>query len=565
MRNYVVNSQKSIVNREKLCVDKSESQKPAVNSRQGEKGFTLAEVLIATAILGVMLLLIYSIFIKVYTTGARSQAKVISNNVGQEILENAVNKPYENLAIWAGPGTSVPDTYNVVEKGGATYTEEIVKTDTGDSEDYIPYVETETISGIEFTITTVVTWHDDDKDGKAPSDPNPQDYKRMLIEVTWENKVSAPSTMAIDRFSSFFYRPTSHATGTADGGDIRLTAVGATDYMKLGYSTTETYAGGDESSKAEAKNGSTKNTYGAKNNSSDPVAWAYAYADEDASTPDILDAIEKTDTGSDITDGTITIALPDASLRPAAKTVAGTSDILGKVTYGTWHNGEFGSEDVWDFWGSPPDPDTGNAWTQPSGIAKSFTGVAKWAYTPDINPLNFAEIQSTRTGSKLVTSTASMNNRINLRNWTRSTNLRLIDLNNVDTETLPNDGLVQIDNIQAWTETKADGQINGIAQFDWVITGLRVWNRTTHMYVDYNLEMGGQTQEQIDAIEWPAPIDDDSVEIGTVTTNTDDNNASVNLTILKFDVDQQTIGTINVPKSQFTIGVLGNNVSYTGQ
>lgn len=530
-----------------------------------EDGFSLAEVTIAFAILAICLLLVYGIMIRTFAISSRSEAKVIANNVAQEIMEDAANRPYANVALWAGAGTTVPTTYTVVEKyaGAIPYSEETIRVSSGTQSSFIPYQQQKTQAGINFQITTIVSWHDDSTDDLSPTDPDPHDYKRVHITVIWGSNPGAATSIVLDRFVSLYYKPDAHGSGTANAGEVRLTDIGATDYLKLGFSTSETYSGGDRTGKAEAKGAYTKNTVGEVNNTGDSVAWARAFTDDESHTPDVPTALEKTDGGSAITDGLISIQLPDASYRPAARTASGIVNVIGNNSYGSWHSGEFGSEGVWDNWEAPPNWDTGNTWNQPSAIAKSDSGYIAWSYSPSQDPVNFVEFFKSRTGSKLVTSSATQANKISLRNWTYNWKVQLIELNDIPGgEDLPELGLVRADEVKGWTETKGNGQDAGEAEVLWSITNLQIWDRTLHQYTTYPLV---DKNNLLPAVDWPDPIDDTSVKIGTTSTSSDTSGATTSLTVLELKINAATIGTTSIPASTVTIGVLNNSVSYTWQ
>lgn len=528
------------------------------------RGFTLVEVMVAAAILGISLLLIYNVLVKTFMAGSRAEAKVIANNFAQEIMEDIINRPYSKIALWAGAGTTVPSTFTIVERDAAhtTYDEEMIKITSGTESDYVPYEQNRTVAGIDFEITTVITWHDDSIDNSAPADPNPNDYKRVHITVTWGAKPSPATKIILDRFVSLYFKPHANGSGTADAGEIRLTAPGATDYVRLGFSTTESYSGGNTTAKAEAKNAYTKNTIGTVNNSGDSVAWARGYSDDESHTPDIPTAVQETDNGNNITDGSISTLLPDAQYLPPAKTASGITNIIGDSTYGNWHSGEFASEGIWDSWISPPDWDTGNDWNQPSSIAKSDSGLIKWQYSPTADPVNFVEIGRVQTGSKLVTTSATSGNRINQRNWSACYNVHLIELNDFGGETLPPEGLIKADSIKIWSETRSDGQSDAVVSINWLITNLSIWNRTTHQYDTYATV---DSSNPLPVIDWPDPIDDTSVEIGDTSTTVSSTEGTVSGTVFKMATNASTIGAINVPASLITIGVLNNSVAYTWQ
>ena len=520
-----------------------------------EKGFTLVEVMVATVMLAVCLLMIYNVLVKTFSASSRVEAKIIANNIAQEAMEDIINRPYSNVALWAGSGITVPTTFDVNEKGGSSYTEDTVRKTSGTESDYVSHIQNRTIAGITFIITTYISWHDDPVDDSAPTDPNPQDYKRVHITVTWGSKPSPSTEIILDRFISMYFKPQTNGSSSVNTGEVRLTGAGGSDYVKLGSSAITNYSGGNLIARSESRGANTKNTEGSINESADLSAWARSYTDDDSHS-DAPTAEQKTDGGGNISDGLISIS----STNNDAKTASGVVNVIGDDSYGSWHNGELGLEGIWDTWSSPPEWDDGHEWTQPSGICKSESNQIKWAYSPNIDPVNFVEIGSSISGVKMVTTSAVLGNRITSRSWSSVNNIKIIDLNDIAGEDLPEDGLVKADSIKVWSENIADGSSN-TATIDWEINNLNVWNRNTQSY---------QTFAKIDpsnvgstTIVWPNPIDSTSIEIGQVSTSTTSLEAIATGTILEFNILESTIGSIDVPASKVTIGIIDNSISYT--
>ncbi|MFA5001061.1 MAG: prepilin-type N-terminal cleavage/methylation domain-containing protein [Candidatus Paceibacterota bacterium] len=119
-------------------------------------GFTLVEVLVASAIFAVLALGIYQAFLGVSSLTLSAKAKAGAISLANEQIEIARNLPYSSVGILGGwPAGS------------------------------LPYERLATTSGMVFKITTTVRNLDDSFDGTISGEPNdltPADYK--LVEVT---------------------------------------------------------------------------------------------------------------------------------------------------------------------------------------------------------------------------------------------------------------------------------------------------------------------------------------------------------------------------------------------
>lgn len=122
-----------------------------------QKGFTLVEVLVATAVFLIIALGLYEGFTMAMRVVNVSKDKVVAVELGNEQIEIIRNLSYDNVGIQGG----LPD--------GS-----------------IPHIQTLTRGGIIFTVTTVVRNIDDPFDGQIASttynDLSPSDYR--LVELT---------------------------------------------------------------------------------------------------------------------------------------------------------------------------------------------------------------------------------------------------------------------------------------------------------------------------------------------------------------------------------------------
>lgn len=128
-----------------------------VMSKQTTQGFTLIEVLVATAVLMGFLAAVLSILQTAITSIGMARLQSQATRLAEEQLEMARNLPYNSVGTVGGiPAGSLSPTKTVV------------------------------INGTRFTIKTVVLYIDDVYDNTAPVDLLPADYKRVRVAVTWE-------------------------------------------------------------------------------------------------------------------------------------------------------------------------------------------------------------------------------------------------------------------------------------------------------------------------------------------------------------------------------------------
>lgn len=129
-----------------------------LNNINKEKGFTLVESLVATAIFALLVVGIYQAFGGLSNLVQLSKLKSAAIALAAEQLEIARNLPYSDVGVInsAPPGK-------------------------------IPYQKFETRNGHNFVVTTFVRSIDDPFDGTiggVPSDLNPADYKLVAVEIS---------------------------------------------------------------------------------------------------------------------------------------------------------------------------------------------------------------------------------------------------------------------------------------------------------------------------------------------------------------------------------------------
>jgi prepilin-type N-terminal cleavage/methylation domain-containing protein len=118
-------------------------------------GFTLIEIVVATAVFLVFAVGAYRGFVAVYSTITATRLNALAADLVNAQFELIKNMPYNNVGTVGGNPTGI-----------------------------IVPVQTALRDGISFTITTTVLNVDDPFDGTAGGDPFPRDYKLVEISIT---------------------------------------------------------------------------------------------------------------------------------------------------------------------------------------------------------------------------------------------------------------------------------------------------------------------------------------------------------------------------------------------
>ncbi len=512
------------------------SSQPSTLNR---RGFSLVEVMVAAIILGVSLLAIYGVYIKTFEASGRAEEKTIAISVAQSIMEEAINKPFANIALYSPVSPPPPSTFSVLNKDNTQVTENVVTVGSGSASDYVTYQQTINKIGINFSVTTIVSWHDDADDQTAPDDPDPNDYKRVHVTVTWPG-TTAPVTL--DRFISMYYRPNAQTTAGAEAGEFRLDD--NSNYASLGSVNLEAYSGGNKTSKAEALGLSTSNL-----NAQNEIAWVEEFTDDDsgAEYPDVGHDEETDSTFSDSP-----IFLKTGGSTAARASAGAMSNIIGASGY-SWHLDDILGSGLWYDWPSPPSWST--VWQQPSAIAKSDLNTGfYWQYTPvHSEGHQLFESGAAMAGTKSVITAESSNNKSVARSWSKIENVKILEMPGE-----PN-GIISIGSVEASVEGEANGTAGGLLNtVTWRLTDFKVQGFANIPVVDSEDDIASITP-------LPAPIQ--SIEVGEITQNTDGGRAEASITALKIEIYQDAgiLGSwgITIPAAKVNLGIAQTNVSYT--
>ena len=133
------------------------------------KAFTLVEVIIGISLILIIFLGIFSSYQLILKIIGQSKARTIAVAIANQKMEQIINKSYEDI----GTKTGYPEA------------------------DIDPITEI-TRDNILFTIDTRIDYIDDDKDGSAPDDVCPNDYKKVQIKVSWQTRFGGGDEVFFD-------------------------------------------------------------------------------------------------------------------------------------------------------------------------------------------------------------------------------------------------------------------------------------------------------------------------------------------------------------------------------
>jgi prepilin-type N-terminal cleavage/methylation domain-containing protein len=139
--------------------------------RKTAPGFTLIETLVASAVLAMLFAGVLVILQMLLTSIGEARVRVVASSLAQERLETAKNLPFDEVGTVGGiPPGSLPQEEAVV------------------------------VNGQTFSVVTTVLYIDDAFDSLAPTDPIPNDYKRVRVTVDWDGtfKPKTPQVMSTD-------------------------------------------------------------------------------------------------------------------------------------------------------------------------------------------------------------------------------------------------------------------------------------------------------------------------------------------------------------------------------
>lgn len=135
-----------------------------------KKGITLVDVLVGIFIFCLFFFGIFGAYKLTLKILFQSKARVIATSLANQKIEQIRNLPYNKIGIEGGyPAGEIPPSENT------------------------------TLNGVNFTISTIVDFIADERDGIAqPEDSCPNDYKRATVTVSWQGKYPGQVSLSTD-------------------------------------------------------------------------------------------------------------------------------------------------------------------------------------------------------------------------------------------------------------------------------------------------------------------------------------------------------------------------------
>ena len=122
-----------------------------------EKGQILISVLIGIAVFSILIHTVFTLIHSSFQLVGLNRARVTARHLAQEKIENIRNMHYDDIGTVGGIPPGIIEPAEEIER-----------------------------NNIKLTVNTSVVYIDDPFDGIAPADPEPEDYKRVRVEIFWE-------------------------------------------------------------------------------------------------------------------------------------------------------------------------------------------------------------------------------------------------------------------------------------------------------------------------------------------------------------------------------------------
>lgn len=126
--------------------------------RKFHKGQILISILIAIVVFAILSHALFTLLASSYELVSFNKARITARHLAEENIELIRNMSYDDLGTVGG-----------IPSGN------------------LPQQQTVNMNGLNFTVKTSIVFVDDPFDGLAPQDTDPEDYKRVRIEVDWQS------------------------------------------------------------------------------------------------------------------------------------------------------------------------------------------------------------------------------------------------------------------------------------------------------------------------------------------------------------------------------------------
>lgn len=146
-----------------------------------KSGFTLVEIIVAIALLGLVFFSLASVFRTSLVLIADGRAKITANAILVEQIERARALDYETVGTY------------VISPSCPIYNENNVNCVVGVPAGVIPQTKTERLNNLDYTITAQILYIDGEGDGVGSADSNGiiTDFKELVVIISWNDRGDA--------------------------------------------------------------------------------------------------------------------------------------------------------------------------------------------------------------------------------------------------------------------------------------------------------------------------------------------------------------------------------------
>lgn len=200
---------------------------------EAEDGISLVEVLVAILVLGLIMGAMAQTLVGSLQSAQAQERQVHATSLTRQLVEEARGLPWPKLGLCEDdiPAVFPGGTYDYADGSSEVLVpismQDEICAGVGDP----PLQPRTTIerNGVAYTVTTVVTWHDDPLDNDASgNDADPEDLKRILVRADWEIRGQPRSTIIESFVAEDAYAPPLVAEVLHEGG-VNYTYLNAYD------------------------------------------------------------------------------------------------------------------------------------------------------------------------------------------------------------------------------------------------------------------------------------------------------------------------------------------------
>ena len=154
-----------------------------------DEGVTLVEMMVAILILGIVLTALAATLATSLQTAGRQEADIQANAVANAVVEEIRGIEFREVALCTGEATAVFGAPVEFEGEPLVLLPDTDPVCTGPAADRLVPTTSMVQDGRNYDAQVAVTWVDDPGDGvQGAGDSAPQDYKRIVVDLTWEDR-----------------------------------------------------------------------------------------------------------------------------------------------------------------------------------------------------------------------------------------------------------------------------------------------------------------------------------------------------------------------------------------